>query len=187
MATPKVSRPTFPKGYVDNPTSYVDWSWVVAQLTDSKNYWLCSVRPPTPRLQVDDHTWSRAGQFIWTEKFTTMAVPRRVTTATLRSIRTSLSISKAEIKSSFLREHPDPRENLPLNSQINWSRNIAGNTLIKTTHPSQINGMKAGCMCSRLVNALRGRNSMKIPQSLLLKNRAYDRKNVAWQGVSFQS
>lgn len=44
MTTPKVSRPTFPKGYVDNPASYVDWSWVAAQLTDSKNYWLCSVR-----------------------------------------------------------------------------------------------------------------------------------------------
>jgi hypothetical protein len=45
MKTPKVSRPAFPNGYVDNPTSYVDWSWVAAQLTDSKNYWLCSVRP----------------------------------------------------------------------------------------------------------------------------------------------
>ena len=45
MKTPKVSRPTFPKGYVDNPASYVDWSWVAAQLTESKNYWLCSVRP----------------------------------------------------------------------------------------------------------------------------------------------
>jgi hypothetical protein len=45
MTTPKVTRPKFPKGYVDNPASYVDWSWVAAQLTDSKNYWLCSVRP----------------------------------------------------------------------------------------------------------------------------------------------
>ena len=45
MTTPKVSRPQFPKGYVDNPASYVDWSWVAAQLMDSKNYWLCSVRP----------------------------------------------------------------------------------------------------------------------------------------------
>jgi len=45
MTTPKVSRPQFPQGYVDNPASYVDWSWVAAQLTDSKNYWLCSVRP----------------------------------------------------------------------------------------------------------------------------------------------
>jgi hypothetical protein len=45
MTTPKVSRPQFPKGYVDNPASYVDWSWVAAQLTELKNYWLCSVRP----------------------------------------------------------------------------------------------------------------------------------------------
>ena len=45
MTTPKVSRPQFPKGYVDHPVSYVDWSWVAAQLTDSKNYWLCSTRP----------------------------------------------------------------------------------------------------------------------------------------------
>ena len=30
---------------MDNPASYLDWSWVAAQLTDSKNYWLCSVRP----------------------------------------------------------------------------------------------------------------------------------------------
>ena len=48
MTTPKVSRPKFPKGYVDNPSAYVNWSWVAAQLTDSKNYWFCSVRPPTP-------------------------------------------------------------------------------------------------------------------------------------------
>jgi hypothetical protein len=45
MTTPKITRPQFPKGYVDNPASYVDWSWVVTQLTESKNYWLCSVRP----------------------------------------------------------------------------------------------------------------------------------------------
>jgi hypothetical protein len=49
MTTPKVSRPEFPRGYVDNPSSYVDWNWVAAQLTDSKNYWLCSVRPATPQ------------------------------------------------------------------------------------------------------------------------------------------
>ena len=45
MTTPKVSRPQFPKGYVDHPKSYVDWNWVATQLTESKNYWLCSVRP----------------------------------------------------------------------------------------------------------------------------------------------
>ena len=30
---------------MDNPAAYVDWSWVAAQLIESKNYWLCSVRP----------------------------------------------------------------------------------------------------------------------------------------------
>jgi len=45
MTTPKVTRPQFPRGYVDNPASYVDWNWVAAQLTETKNYWLCSTRP----------------------------------------------------------------------------------------------------------------------------------------------
>lgn len=45
MNTPKISRPKLPKGYADNPASYVDWEWVAAQLTESQNYWLCSVRP----------------------------------------------------------------------------------------------------------------------------------------------
>ena len=45
MTTPKISRPQFPRGYVDNPASYVDWSWVITQLIESKNYWLCSSRP----------------------------------------------------------------------------------------------------------------------------------------------
>jgi len=45
MSTPKTSRPKFPKGYVDNPTSKVPWEHVKKQLTDSVNYWLCTVRP----------------------------------------------------------------------------------------------------------------------------------------------
>lgn len=45
MPDPKISRPKLPKGYADNPASYVTWGWVAAQLTESKNYWLCSVRP----------------------------------------------------------------------------------------------------------------------------------------------
>jgi hypothetical protein len=48
MSSPKVTRPTFPKGYVDKPTSFLTWEWVAAQLTESKHYWLCSVRPPSP-------------------------------------------------------------------------------------------------------------------------------------------
>jgi hypothetical protein len=45
MATPKISRPKLPKGYADNPASFVDWGWVAGQLTEAKNYWLSSVRP----------------------------------------------------------------------------------------------------------------------------------------------
>jgi len=45
MNPPKITRPKFPKGYVEKPTSYLTWDWVVAQLTESKHYWLCSVRP----------------------------------------------------------------------------------------------------------------------------------------------
>jgi len=45
MQIPKVSRPKFPKGYVDHPASYLTWDWIAEQLTESKHYWLCSVRP----------------------------------------------------------------------------------------------------------------------------------------------
>lgn len=41
----KTTRPTFPKGYVDNPISEVSWEYVEKRLTDSVNYWLCTVRP----------------------------------------------------------------------------------------------------------------------------------------------
>jgi len=45
MKLPKVSRPKLPKGYADNPASFVDWEWVAEQLTTAENYWLSSVRP----------------------------------------------------------------------------------------------------------------------------------------------
>jgi hypothetical protein len=45
MKPTKVTRPTFPKGYVDKPVSFLTWDWVAAQLAESKHYWLCSVRP----------------------------------------------------------------------------------------------------------------------------------------------
>jgi hypothetical protein len=41
----KILRPTFPKGYVDNPVSEVPWEHVEKRLTDSVNYWLCTVKP----------------------------------------------------------------------------------------------------------------------------------------------
>jgi len=45
MSHPKVTRPTFPKGYVDHPVSEVPWEYVEQRLRESVNYWLCSARP----------------------------------------------------------------------------------------------------------------------------------------------
>ncbi len=59
MNSPKISRPTFPKGYVENPASYLEWDWVEKQLTESKHYWLCSVRP-----NGHPHVVPRWGAFI---------------------------------------------------------------------------------------------------------------------------
>jgi len=59
MTTPKITRPTFPKGYVDKPASYLTWDWVAEQLTESKHYWLCSVRP-----NGHPHVVPRWGAFI---------------------------------------------------------------------------------------------------------------------------
>jgi len=59
MQTPKITRPKFPKGYVDNPTSSVTWEYVAAQLTEAKNYWLSSVRP-----NGKPHTVPRWGVFM---------------------------------------------------------------------------------------------------------------------------
>lgn len=45
MNSPKITRPKFPKGYVDKPTAFLTWDWVAERLAESKHYWLCSVRP----------------------------------------------------------------------------------------------------------------------------------------------
>jgi len=45
MDQPKIVRPHFPKGYVDDPKSLLPWSHVVKKLTHAINYWLCSVNP----------------------------------------------------------------------------------------------------------------------------------------------
>ena len=59
MDSPKISRPTFPKGYVDNPASSLTWDWVAEQLTEAKHYWLASVRP-----NGKPHVVPRWGAFI---------------------------------------------------------------------------------------------------------------------------
>ena len=45
MQPPKISRPNFPPGYVESPTSTVSWELVEQRLEKAKNYWLCSVYP----------------------------------------------------------------------------------------------------------------------------------------------
>ena len=45
MKPAKITRPVFPRGYVDHPVSFLTWDWVAEQLAESKHYWLCSVRP----------------------------------------------------------------------------------------------------------------------------------------------
>ena len=45
MKISTVTRPKFPPGYVDKPASYLTWDWIAAKLTESKHYWLCTVRP----------------------------------------------------------------------------------------------------------------------------------------------
>ena len=65
MQTPIITRPKFPKGYADNPASYVTWDWVAEQLASAKHYWLCSVRPPSSDAQGGrPHVVPRWGVFI---------------------------------------------------------------------------------------------------------------------------
>jgi nitroimidazol reductase NimA-like FMN-containing flavoprotein (pyridoxamine 5'-phosphate oxidase superfamily) len=45
MLTPRVSRPDFPKGYVDHPKSILAWDEVEKRLVEATHYWICSVRP----------------------------------------------------------------------------------------------------------------------------------------------
>ena len=45
MNQPRVTRPRFPKGYIENPQALLPWSHVEQRLAEAKNYWLCTVRP----------------------------------------------------------------------------------------------------------------------------------------------
>jgi nitroimidazol reductase NimA-like FMN-containing flavoprotein (pyridoxamine 5'-phosphate oxidase superfamily) len=51
MIDPEISRPHFPKGYVDYPTSILTWGDVQQRLVEARHYWICSVRPnQTPHV-----------------------------------------------------------------------------------------------------------------------------------------
>jgi nitroimidazol reductase NimA-like FMN-containing flavoprotein (pyridoxamine 5'-phosphate oxidase superfamily) len=45
MKEPKISRPQFPPGYLENPKGLLPWSHVERRLTEALHYWLCTVRP----------------------------------------------------------------------------------------------------------------------------------------------
>jgi nitroimidazol reductase NimA-like FMN-containing flavoprotein (pyridoxamine 5'-phosphate oxidase superfamily) len=45
MTDPKISRPHFPKGYLENPKALLPWSHVEQRLSDALHFWLCTVRP----------------------------------------------------------------------------------------------------------------------------------------------
>ncbi len=45
MRAPKIVRPIFPKGYVDNPKRLLGWREIENKIKKSKHYWVCSVRP----------------------------------------------------------------------------------------------------------------------------------------------
>ena len=45
MTDPKISRPHFPTGYLENPKAFLPWEHVEKRLTEALHYWLCSVRP----------------------------------------------------------------------------------------------------------------------------------------------
>lgn len=65
MNDPRITRPTFPKGYVDHPASSLTWEWVATQLSESLHYWLCTVRPPSSDAQGGrPHVVPRWGVFL---------------------------------------------------------------------------------------------------------------------------
>lgn len=45
MNEPQFTRPDLPEGYLADPKGFVAWSHVESRLRESKNYWLCTVRP----------------------------------------------------------------------------------------------------------------------------------------------
>jgi nitroimidazol reductase NimA-like FMN-containing flavoprotein (pyridoxamine 5'-phosphate oxidase superfamily) len=45
MADPKITRPHFPDGYLENPKGFLPWSHVEQRLSEAMHYWLCTVRP----------------------------------------------------------------------------------------------------------------------------------------------
>jgi len=45
MNQPRITRPRFPKGHVEDPQSLLPWRHMQQRLVEARNYWLCTVRP----------------------------------------------------------------------------------------------------------------------------------------------
>src|SRR4030042_1193768 len=45
MSDPQVTRPLFPKGYVDHPGALLAWKAIEKKLAGAKHYWLSTTRP----------------------------------------------------------------------------------------------------------------------------------------------
>ena len=45
MTEPKITRPHFPEGYLEAPTSYLTWFEVKKRLEEAIHYWLCTTHP----------------------------------------------------------------------------------------------------------------------------------------------
>jgi len=45
MTHPRVTRPRFPPGYLEQPKRWLDWSVVETWLSEAVHYWLCTVSP----------------------------------------------------------------------------------------------------------------------------------------------
>ena len=45
MSEPKILRPQFPEGYLENPKSLLTWQEVETRLGNAINYWVCTTQP----------------------------------------------------------------------------------------------------------------------------------------------
>ncbi len=101
----KITRPQFPKGYVEHPTSSVTWAYVVQRLSESQDYWLCSVRPS-----------SHVGASSSRESFIMTAVLKRAMRRT-SLFRPATLLNERELIS----KHSKPRASSNSNSGIQYT------------------------------------------------------------------
>jgi len=167
MTTPKISRPKFPRGYVDNPVSYVDWSWVAAQLTDSKHYWLCSVRP-----DGRPHVIPRWAVYIDGKIYYDGSPETRHAQNIVLNPNISVNLESGDhviILEGTTAPAGKPTSELDSKLVAAYRKNM----LQADIRPIPINGMKVDCICSRRSSASHGR--------LLQKTQPSSRLSRSWK------